>query len=66
MSRGQRAGVSLALILSNLPELVILDDSALGLDPVNGRIAVDCPLESLVHRVSNCTVELDDDTTEIG
>ena len=66
LSRGQRAGVSLALTLSSLPELLILDDPALGLDPVNGRIAVDCPLESLVHRVSSCTVELDDDTTEIG
>ena len=33
---------------------------------VNGRMAVDCPLESLVHRVSSCTVELDDDTTELG
>ena len=33
---------------------------------VNGRIAVDCPLESLVDRVSSCTVELDDDTTELG
>lgn len=27
---------------------------------VNGRIAVDCPLESLVDRVSSCTVELDE------
>ena len=107
LSRGQRAGVSLALTLSSLPELLILDDPALGLDPVNrralnetildfvqsgdrtallsshllddvervadrilimvnGRIAVDCPLESLVDRVSSCTVELDDDTTELG
>lgn len=37
LSRGQRAGVSLACVLSGSPELLILDDPALGLDPVNRR-----------------------------
>jgi len=37
LSRGQRAGVSLALALSSRPELLILDDPALGLDPVARR-----------------------------
>lgn len=35
LSRGQRAGVSLALTLAAEPELLILDDPALGLDPVS-------------------------------
>ncbi len=39
MSRGQRAGVSLALVLAPDPELLILDDPALGLDPVSRRAA---------------------------
>lgn len=34
LSRGQRAGLSLALTLAPQPELLILDDPALGLDPV--------------------------------
>ena len=37
LSRGQRAGVSLALTLATEPELLILDDPALGLDPVTRR-----------------------------
>jgi len=37
LSRGQRAGVSIALTLSSNPELLILDDPALGLDPVSRR-----------------------------
>ena len=37
LSRGQRAGVSIALTLSAQPELLILDDPALGLDPVSRR-----------------------------
>lgn len=34
LSRGERAGVCLALTLAPEPELLILDDPALGLDPV--------------------------------
>lgn len=37
LSRGQRAGVSLALVLAPDPEVLILDDPALGLDPVSRR-----------------------------
>lgn len=37
LSRGQRAGVSLASTLASKPELLILDDPALGLDPVSRR-----------------------------
>jgi ABC-2 type transport system ATP-binding protein len=37
LSRGQRAGLCLALTLAPEPELLILDDPALGLDPVMRR-----------------------------
>ncbi len=37
LSRGQRAGVSLALVMAPNPELLVLDDPALGLDPVSRR-----------------------------
>lgn len=35
LSRGQRAGVSIALMLAAEPEVLILDDPSLGLDPVS-------------------------------
>lgn len=37
LSRGQRAGLSLALVLATDPQLLIMDDPAMGLDPVARR-----------------------------
>ena len=37
ISRGERAGVSLALTLAPEPELILLDEPALGLDPIARR-----------------------------
>jgi ABC-2 type transport system ATP-binding protein len=45
LSRGQRAGVSIALTLSSEPELLILDDPSLGLDPVARRALNETLLE---------------------
>jgi ABC-2 type transport system ATP-binding protein len=45
LSRGERAGLSLALTLAGEPELLILDDPALGLDPVARRALV----ESMIY-----------------
>ena len=45
LSRGERAGLSLAITLAPEPELLILDDPALGLDPVARRSL----LESMLY-----------------
>jgi ABC-2 type transport system ATP-binding protein len=45
LSRGERAGLCLALTLAPEPELLILDDPALGLDPVARRVLV----ESMIY-----------------
>lgn len=45
LSRGERAGLCLALTLAPEPELLILDDPALGLDPVARRAL----LESMIY-----------------
>ena len=45
LSRGERAGLCLALTLAPDPELLILDDPALGLDPVARRSLV----ESMIY-----------------
>jgi ABC-2 type transport system ATP-binding protein len=37
LSHGQRAGVSLALAMAPQPELLVMDDPAMGLDPVARR-----------------------------
>jgi ABC-2 type transport system ATP-binding protein len=45
MSRGERAGLCLAMTLAPEPDLLILDDPAIGLDPVARRSL----LESMVY-----------------
>ena len=45
LSRGQRAGLCLALTLAPEPQLLVLDDPALGLDPVARRSL----LQSMLH-----------------
>lgn len=45
LSRGQRAGVSIALTLSSQPEVLVLDDPSLGLDPVARRALNETILE---------------------
>ena len=45
LSRGERAGLCLALTLAPEPELLILDDPAVGLDPVARRLL----MESMVQ-----------------
>lgn len=54
LSRGERAGLSLAVTLAPEPELLILDDPAIGLDPVARRSL----LESMVYvtRGANRTI----------
>ena len=45
LSRGERAGLSLAITLAPEPELLMLDDPAIGLDPVARRSL----LESMIY-----------------
>ncbi len=47
LSRGQRAGLALALTMAPEPELLILDDPTLGLDPVARRAF----LESMLYTI---------------
>ena len=44
LSRGQRAGLCLAMTLAPEPELLVLDDPALGLDPVARRALIEAML----------------------
>src|SRR4249919_2026576 len=54
LSRGERAGLNLALALAQRPELLVLDEPTLGLDVVAKRAF----LESLMHSnvADDCTV----------
>ena len=54
LSRGERAGLCLALTLAPEPELLILDDPALGLDPVARRSLLEAMIA--VTRGSDRTV----------
>jgi ABC-2 type transport system ATP-binding protein len=45
LSRGQRAGMCLGLTLATDPELLILDDPALGLDPVARRALLEAVVQ---------------------
>ncbi|MEO6052402.1 MAG: ABC transporter ATP-binding protein [Chthoniobacterales bacterium] len=54
LSRGQRAGLCLALTLAPEPELLVLDDPALGLDPVARRSLLESML--YVTRKDNRTI----------
>jgi len=50
LSRGERAGLCLALTLAPEPELLVLDDPALGLDPVARRALVEAMLAVTADR----------------
>jgi ABC-2 type transport system ATP-binding protein len=54
LSRGQRAGVSLALVLATRPELLVMDDPAMGLDPVARRALLEAMI--LVTRDAGHTI----------
>jgi ABC-2 type transport system ATP-binding protein len=56
LSRGERAGLCLALTLAPEPELLVLDDPALGLDPVARRSLLEALLS--VTRAGDRTVLL--------
>lgn len=54
LSRGERAGVCLAMTLAPEPELLVLDDPALGLDPVARRALLEAML--MVTRGTDRTI----------
>ena len=54
VSRGQRAGVSLALVLATKPSLLVMDDPAMGLDPVARRTLLEVMI--LVTRDAGHTI----------
>ena len=53
MSCGQRSQVALGLILAQNPELLVLDDFSLGLDPGYRRLFVGLPARICPRRVEN-------------
>jgi len=54
LSRGQRAGLSLALTLATRPQLLVMDDPAMGLDPVARRTLLEAMI--LVTRNAGHTI----------
>ncbi len=54
LSQGQRAGLNLAVVLATEPEVLLLDDPVMGLDPVARRLL----LEAMVHfsQRASCTI----------
>jgi len=54
LSRGQRAGLSLALVLAARPELLVMDDPSMGLDPVARRTLLEAMI--LVTRDAGHTI----------
>lgn len=54
LSRGQRAGLSLALVLATGPELLVMDDPSMGLDPVARRTLLEAMI--LVTRDAGHTI----------
>ncbi|HEX8322741.1 MAG TPA: ABC transporter ATP-binding protein [Tepidisphaeraceae bacterium] len=44
LSRGQRAGLAMALVMAPRPELLVMDDPSLGLDPVARRTLLEAML----------------------
>jgi ABC-2 type transport system ATP-binding protein len=63
LSRGERAGLNLALALAQSPELLILDEPTLGLDVVAKRAFLEAMLESSVDDGSTivyCSHQMDE------
>jgi ABC-2 type transport system ATP-binding protein len=56
LSRGERAGLSLALALAQAPELLILDEPTLGLDVVAKRALLEALLETTTSSPERCTI----------
>ena len=54
LSRGERAGVNLAMALAQQPELLILDEPTLGLDVVAKRAFLEAVLSSV--EAADCTI----------
>lgn len=63
LSRGERAGVSLALALAQGPELLILDEPTLGLDVVAKRVFLTALMDSSYHdgaTILYCSHQMDE------
>jgi ABC-2 type transport system ATP-binding protein len=56
LSRGERAGLNLAVALAQGPELLILDEPTLGLDVVAKRAFLDALLQVSLHDAGNTVV----------